>query len=115
MTKRLILLLLATLPLAAVAHTGHGEHGFLDGFTHPFLGLDHLLAMLMVGIWSVLNARSNQVWRAPATFVSLLAVGAFLGQHGIVVLQLEPLVAASVLLIRPDLFVIYAAYFTRAS
>lgn len=99
MTKRLTPLLLAALPLAAFAHTGHGDHTFIDGFTHPFLGLDHLLAMLMVGIWSVLNARSNKVWLAPATFVSLLAVGAFLGQHGIVVPQLEPLVAASVLVL----------------
>jgi len=87
------------LPLAAFAHTGHGDHSFIDGFTHPFLGLDHLLAMLMVGIWSVLNARSKKIWLAPATFVSLLAVGAFLGQQGLIVPQLEPLVAASVLVL----------------
>ena len=99
MTKRLAALLLTLLPVAAFAHTGHGDQTFIDGFTHPFLGLDHLLAMLMVGIWSVLHARSNQVWLAPATFVGLLAVGAFLGQHGIVVPQLEPLVAASVLVL----------------
>ena len=77
--------ILFALPLVAFAHTGHGDHTFIDGFTHPFLGLDHLLAMLMVGVWSVLNARSNKVWLAPATFVSLVAVGAFLGQHGNVV------------------------------
>lgn len=95
MTKRLAALLLTALPLAAFAHTGHGDHGFIDGFTHPFLGLDHLLAMLLVGVWSVLNAR--RVWMAPLTFVLLLAGGAFLGQHGMTVPQLEPLVAASVL------------------
>ena len=97
MTKRLAALLLTALPLAAFAHTGHGDHGFIDGFAHPFLGLDHLLAMLLVGVWSVLNAR--RVWMAPLTFVLLLAGGAFLGQHGIVVPQLEPLVAASVLVL----------------
>jgi len=86
-------------PLVAFAHTGHGDHTFNDGFTHPFLGVDHLLAMLVVGVWSVLNARSNKVWLAPATFVSLLAVGAFLGQQGLIVPQLEPLVAASVLVL----------------
>ena len=91
--------ILFALPLVAFAHTGHGDHTFIDGFTHPFLGLDHLLAMLMVGVWSVLHARSNKVWLAPATFVGLLAVGALLGQHGIVVPQLEPLVAASVLVL----------------
>jgi len=99
MTTRLSPLLLAIFPLFVFAHTGHGDHTFVDSFTHPFLGLDHLLAMLMVGVWSVLHARSNQVWLAPATFVSLLAVGAFLGQHGNVVAQLEPLVAASVLVL----------------
>ena len=99
MSKRLFLLTVLALPTLALAHTGHGDHSFIDGFTHPFLGLDHLLAMLMVGVWSVLNARSNKIWLAPATFVSLLAVGAFLGQNGIVVPQLEPLVAASVLVL----------------
>ena len=99
MSKRLFLLTVLALPTFAFAHTGHGDQTFMDGFTHPFLGLDHLLAMLMVGVWSVLNARSNKVWLAPATFVSLLAVGAYLGQHGIVVPQLEPLVAASVLVL----------------
>ncbi|WP_305073741.1 HupE/UreJ family protein [Propionivibrio sp.] len=97
MSKRLAALLLTALPLAAFAHTGHGDHTFIDGFTHPFLGLDHLLAMLLVGVWSVLHAR--HVWLAPLTFVTLLAAGAALGQHGIVVPQLEPLVAASVLVL----------------
>jgi len=95
MTKRFFAFLFAALPLAAFAHTGHGYHGFLDGFTHPFFGLDHLLAILLVGVWSVLHAR--HVWLAPLTFIALLAAGALLGQHGIVVPQLEPLVAASVL------------------
>ena len=98
MTTRFFALLLAAAPLATFAHTGHGDHGFLDGFTHPFLGLDHLLAMLLVGVWSVMHTRhARHVWLAPAAFITLLAVGATLGQNGIVVPQLEPLVAASVL------------------
>ncbi|MFT3848234.1 MAG: HupE/UreJ family protein [Propionivibrio sp.] len=97
MTKRLATLMLAVFPLIAFAHTGQGEHGFIDGFMHPFLGPDHLLAMLLVGVWSVLNAR--HVWLAPLTFVTLLAVGAVLGQNGIAVPQLEPLVSASVLVL----------------
>ena len=100
MSKRFAALLLSALPLAAFAHTGHGDHGFIDGFTHPFLGLDHLLAMLLVGVWSVLHARqAHQIWLAPATFVTLLAGGAALGRHGFIVPQLEPLVAASVLVL----------------
>ncbi len=97
MTKRIAPLLLAMLPFAAFAHTGHGEQGFVDGFTHPFLGPDHLLAMLLVGVWSVLHAR--HVWLAPVTFVTLLASGAALGQHDFIMPQLEPLVATSVLVL----------------
>ncbi|MEO8410818.1 MAG: HupE/UreJ family protein [Propionivibrio sp.] len=97
MKKYLAALLLAALPLAAFAHTGHGDHSFIAGFTHPFVGPDHLLAMLVVGIWSVLHTR--RVWLAPLTFVALLTGGAVLGQHGLSVPQLEPLVAASVLVL----------------
>lgn len=88
---------LLVLPLAALAHTGQGEHGFLDGFAHPFMGADHLLAMLVVGVWSMLHAR--RVWLAPLVFVGLLSVGAVAGQYGLQLAQLEPLVAASVLVL----------------
>ena len=37
---------------AVYAHTGHGTSGIVDGLAHPF-GLDHLLAMVAVGVWSV--------------------------------------------------------------
>ncbi len=90
-------LILASIPVAALAHTGHGNHGFLDGLAHPFVGMDHLLAMLVVGVWSVLHTR--KVWLAPACFVICLTVGTILGQHGFVVPQLEPLVAISVLIL----------------
>lgn len=95
--SRLLAAALLTLPLAALAHTGQGDHGFLDGFSHPFMGADHLLAMLVVGVWSMLNSR--RVWLAPIVFVTLLTVGALAGQHGLQVPQLEPLVAASVLVL----------------
>ena len=97
LSSQLLAASLLCLPLAAMAHTGHGDHGFADGFTHPFLGVDHLAAMLVVGIWSVLNSR--RVWLAPLCFVSLLAIGAVAGQAGFALPQLEPLVAASVLVL----------------
>ena len=99
--KKLIQVLLTAmacaLPLAAQAHTGHGEQGFSAGFMHPFLGIDHLVAMLVVGIWSVLNLR--RAWLAPLCFVALLTVGALAGQNGFSLPQQEPLVAASVFLL----------------
>ena len=98
MKTRLAKTLIATfIPLAAFAHTSQGNHGFFDDFAHPFFGADHLPAMLLVGAWSVLNAR--HIWIAPLTFVAMLALGAAIGRNGIVVPQLEPLLAASVLII----------------
>lgn len=93
--SNLLALTLFFLPAAVFAHSGHANHGFIDGLIHPFLGMDHLLAMLVVGIWSVLRARS--IWLAPLSFVAMLTVGAVLGQNGLSAPQLEPLVAASVL------------------
>lgn len=92
-----IVLILAALPVAALAHTGQGNHGFIDGLAHPFLGMDHLLAMLVVGVWSVLNTR--KVWLAPSCFVVFLTFGTVLGQNGFIVPLLEPLVAISVLVL----------------
>lgn len=85
------------LPATAFAHPGHGGHGFLDGFAHPFMGLDHLLAMAMVGTWSVLHGR--RVWLAPALFMAMLVAGAVAGQGGVTLPALEPMVAASVVLL----------------
>ena len=96
-TSLLLAAAFATLPVVALAHTGQGDHTFFDGFSHPFLGADHLLAMLVVGIWSMLNAR--RVWLAPLCFVSSLAVGAVVGQNGFTLPHLEPLVSASVLVL----------------
>jgi urease accessory protein len=93
----LILLAALVLPATAFAHTGHGDHGFMAGFAHPFMGLDHLLAMLIVGAWSVLHGR--RVWQAPALFMAMLVAGALAGQAGVALPLLEPMVAASVLLL----------------
>lgn len=95
--NKVLLAAVLCLPATAFAHPGHGGHGFLDGFAHPFLGLDHVLAMAMVGIWSVLHGR--RVWHAPALFMAMLAMGAVAGQGGITLPVLEPMVAASVVLL----------------
>ena len=100
MNKRTTMFLVAgllSLPVIAIAHPGHAGGGFNEGFMHPFLGLDHLLAMVVVGIWSMLHGR--RLWLAPLCFVGFLTVGAMLGHGGLVVPQLEPLVAASVLVL----------------
>lgn len=97
----------AALPLSALAHVGAdggGHHHFLDSlthaFTHPFTGADHLAAMLAVGAWSALTLPSlRTAWRAPAAFVALLVAGALAGFAGLWVPGVEPMIAASVLVL----------------
>jgi urease accessory protein len=82
---------------AALAHPGHAADGFLHGFSHPFAGLDHLLAMLAVGIWAARFAGASR-WLLPTVFVSFMALGMLLGQR-IELPMLEPMIALSVLAI----------------
>lgn len=63
------------------------------GFSHPYTGLDHLAAMLAVGLWSAMTARNW--WRAPAAFAVLLGLGAVLAWAGLTLPAAEPMIAAS--------------------
>lgn len=82
----------------AQAHTGHGTSGLYEGLVHPF-GLDHLLAMVAVGIWSVSALPASKAWWGPAVFMASLAVSAALGAMGLAVPALEPLISLSVVLL----------------
>lgn len=75
----LLALLLALLPTAAFAHPGHGEAvGFMAGFMHPMGGLDHILAMVAVGVFAfVLGGRA--LFLVPLSFVGMMIVGFLLG------------------------------------
>lgn len=91
---------LALFPLLASAHPGHevpGQASWLDGLTHPFTGLDHLAAMLAVGLWSGLSAR--RAWVAPLAFASLLLIGALLASAGLQLPLIEPMIACSLLVL----------------
>jgi len=83
------------LSTAAIAHTGHETHAFIDGLAHPF-GLDHLLAMMAVGIWSVSVLPAHRQWQGPATFMLAMVIGAILGGSGITIPYLEHSIALSV-------------------
>lgn len=82
---------------AALAHTGHGTSGVLEGLVHPF-GLDHLLAMVAVGVWSVSALPASKAWWGPATFMTALVLSAGLGVMGVSVPFLEQLISLSVVL-----------------
>ena len=95
------LLALATIGLPAVAHahTGVGDTGGLvHGFMHPVGGLDHVLAMVAVGVFaSILGGRA--LWLVPTSFVVMMAVGGILGMQGVNVPFVEIGIAASVVVL----------------
>jgi urease accessory protein len=99
MRTGLITVALTLIPAAAFAHTGAGEvHGFVWGFVHPLGGLDHILAMVTVGIFAwQLGGRALRL--VPATFVLLMAAGAALGMAGLPLPFVEFGIAASVIVL----------------
>jgi urease accessory protein len=86
---------------AAQAHPGHATSGFLSGFSHPLSGLDHMLAMLAVGLWAwQLGAKNKSaLWAVPATFVGVMALGGVLGASGVALPLVETGIVASVLVL----------------
>jgi urease accessory protein len=89
------------------AHTGHGTSGLMEGVAHPF-GLDHLLAMVAVGIWSVSNLPANRAWWGPATFMVSLVISAIIGTKGVTLPYLENMISLSVVMF--GLMLVFAGY-----
>jgi urease accessory protein len=81
----------------AFAHTGVSPaHDFAHGFLHPLSGLDHMLAMVAVGLYAAhLGGRSR--WLLPAAFVSTMLAGGLAGYAGVRPPLVEPAVALSVI------------------
>jgi len=79
----LALALLLAAATAAQAHTGIGDtNGFAHGFGHPISGIDHVLAMVAVGLFAV-HLGGRALWLVPAAFVSMMAAGGGLGMAGV--------------------------------
>lgn len=91
----LLALPLIALPTAAFAHTGVGDaHGLVHGFMHPVGGIDHILAMVAVGVFAVaLGGRA--LWLVPLSFVGMMAVGFLLGANGVTLPYAELMIALS--------------------
>lgn len=86
-------------PSFAFAHTGAGPtSGLMHGFAHPLGGLDHLCAMLAVGLWAA-QMGGRALWAVPATFVGVMALGGALGMMGIAVPRVEEGILISVLML----------------
>ncbi len=95
----LLALTLVALPTAAFAHTGVGDTaGFVHGFMHPVGGLDHVLAMVAVGVFAaVLGGRALLL--VPLSFVGMMAMGFLLGLGGVELPLVELGIALSAVVI----------------
>lgn len=76
----------------------YGGGGILSGFLHPLLGLDHLLAMLAVGVLSA-QIGGRAIWTVPTTFVGAMALSALLGIIGVSLPLIEYGITLSVLIL----------------
>lgn len=82
-------------PARALAHTHGGEAaGLLSGLRHPVSGLDHVLAMVAVGLWGA-QLGPPAVWLLPVTFPVAMAFGGMLGLMGFALPGIEIGIAAS--------------------
>lgn len=90
-------LVVAALAVApASAHTGvNGVGGFATGFAHPFGGIDHLMAMIAVGLIAAMM-KGRALWALPATFVAFMALGAVAGALALGLPLVEAGIALSV-------------------
>ena len=95
----LVMLAVAGSGSPAIAHVGDHSHlSFVAGLQHPFSGLDHLLAMIAVGLWAVQLGRPA-LWHLPVTFPAVMAAGAALGMSGVALPLVEVGIAGSVLVL----------------
>jgi urease accessory protein len=100
--RRTYLVGLLALGALAVASPAHAHFidvagaGGAQGFSHPFSGLDHILAMVAVGVWAAQTGRPS-LWVLPVAFPLAMAVGGLLGVGGVPVPGIEAGIAASVL------------------
>ena len=93
----LAVFLLPTLAQAHPGFPGH-SHGFANGLAHPVTGLDHICAMVAVGLWAAQRG-GRALWLVPSVFVSVMALGGALGMAAVPIPFIEPGIAASVLVL----------------
>ena len=96
-----VLVLCALLPGLALGHVESGvagDGGFISGLVHPVTGLDHVVAMVAVGLWgAILGAPA--IWVLPIAFPLIMTVGAVLGILGVPVPAIDLGIAASAIVL----------------
>jgi len=95
-TRFLAAIFLLVASSSASAHPGHDVSGLTAGLMHPFSGLDHLLAMVAVGLWAA-QGGGRKIWLLPAAFMTMLAAGAGIAMQWQALPLVEAGIAVSVL------------------
>ncbi|WP_299487104.1 HupE/UreJ family protein [Acaryochloris sp. IP29b_bin.137] len=102
LSQRLLPLLLLGIVLVPVSAQAHfeGSHslGFFHGLAHPISGVDHLAAMVAVGLWATQLGR-RAFWAVPLTFVAVMILGGLMGTTGFTIPFIEQGIAYSVLML----------------
>lgn len=84
-----LLFVLALTPSLAHAHIGVGQTtGFAHGLMHPLFGLDHMVAMVAVGLWAS-QCGGRALWALPASFLMTMIAGGIVGATGMAFPLLE--------------------------
>jgi urease accessory protein len=98
MRRALLATALVLVPSLALAHPGlpGHTHDFTDGVLHPLGGLDHVLAMVAVGLFAA-QLGGRALWAVPASFVAVMAAAGLAGMNGIALPLTETGIALSVI------------------
>lgn len=95
--------LLAASAVPAFAHLNPDEHGSLmAGVSHPLFGVDHILAMVAVGLWAALLAQKENrraLWLVPSAFLGTMCLGFLAALLALPLPFVEPVILASVVVI----------------
>lgn len=109
----LLFAIIIFLPSSAFAHVERAQAtGFITGLKHPWSGLDHILAMIAVGLWGA-QLGNPAMWVLPVTFPMVMSLGAMMGLLGIPLPGIEIGIALSAILlgamvlgeVRPNLII----------
>jgi urease accessory protein len=92
------LLLIVLFPAIATAHPSGPTGGLWSGLAHPLSGLDHLCAMIGVGLWAAQRG-GRALWLVPLAFLGVMAIGGTVGMMGITIPLVETGIVASVLIV----------------
>lgn len=89
----------AAIASPAFAHAGdHAGGGLVAGLLHPVTGVDHLLAMVAIGLWAGLLGGAARL-AVPLAFLAAMAIGCVLGVHGVHLPLVEAGILASVIVL----------------